>query len=157
MSETIILGIIIAVLWIYVVWQRVPAAILFLSILVGKLFAEELSLDVYSFIKAIIPAVSGSALQIFLLVLPAMLTVLFLRKSIPKSKLVVNAVPLLFCLVTLGLFINPYFDVVGRLEESQRIILTSHQSYIVSLAGAATLFSAWLPSLKGFRHSRKHR
>lgn len=157
MNESLVLGAIIFILWVFIAYFRVPATVLFLSILVGKLFAEELSLDAYDFIIGLVPGLNAQLLQIILLVLPVVLTVLFLKNSVPKSKTLINAVPLLLCLVTLGLFINPYFDLASSLQEEQRIILTDNQSYIVSLAGALTLLSAWLPS-KGHhsKHSKRH-
>ena len=161
MDESLVLGAVIIILWLYVSFLRVPATVLFLSILVGKLFAEELSLDVYDFITGAITGLNAQLLQVILLVLPAVLTVLFLKGSVTKSKTIINAVPLLLSLITLGLFINPYFDVVSSLEENQRIILTDNQSYIVSLAGALTLLSAWLPGgiknpLGRRRHHKRH-
>lgn len=160
MNESLVLGIIVLILWIFVAYLRVPATVLFLSILVGKLFAEELSLVVYDFITSAIPVLNAQLLQLILLVLPTVLTVLLLKNTVPKSKTLINAVPLLLSLITLGLFINPYFDVVGSLQEQQRIILTDNQSYIVSLAGALTLLSAWLPHLKKpakHKQAGKHR
>lgn len=158
MSESLVLGIVIFALWVSVAYLRVPATILFLSILVGKLFAEELSVDVYGFINGVVPGISTTWLQAGLLILPVVLTVIFLKGSVAKSSLIINAIPLLFCLVTLGLFINPYFDVVSNLDDQQRIILTDNQSYIVSLAGLIILLSAWLPNFKPpVRRGKRHR
>lgn len=158
MNESLVLGIAILALWIFISILRVPASVLFLSILVGKLFAEELSLDVYNFVIKLVPSLSAPLLQVSLLILPAVLTVIFLKGNVAKPKTLINAVPLLFSLITLGLFINPYFDVVSSLQESQRIILTDNQSYIVSLAGGLTLISAWLPNFKGLhrKHKKRH-
>lgn len=157
MNETLILGIFIAALWALVAYWRVPATVLFLSILIGKLFAEELSLDAYEVISGIFPGLSTTAIQAGLLVLPVILTIVFLKGTTPKSNMLFNAIPLFFCLVTLGLFINPYFEVVGRLDEQQRIILTDNQSYVVAVAGLITLLNAWLSRGKGLggRHKRK--
>jgi len=157
MNETLILGIVIAALWALVVYWRVPATVLFLSILIGKLFAEELSLDAHDVISGISPGLTTSAVQAGLLILPVILTIVFLKGTTPKSNMLFNAVPLFFCLVTLGLFINPYFEVVNRLDEQQRIILTDNQSYVVAVAGLITLLSSWLSRGKslGGRHKRK--
>ncbi len=156
-NETLILGIIIAALWALVAYWRVPATVLFLSILIGKLFAEELSLDTYEVIGGIFPGLSATTVQAGLLVLPVILTIVFLKGTTPKSNMLFNAIPLFFCLVTLGLFINPYFEVVGRLDEQQRIILTDNQSYVVAVAGLITLLNAWLSRGKGLggRHKKK--
>ncbi|HEX5798065.1 MAG TPA: hypothetical protein VFX79_01800 [Candidatus Saccharimonadales bacterium] len=160
MDETLILGIAVLALWALVVYLRIPTTVLFLSILIGKLFAEELSLDAYEVVSGVLPGITTTAVQAGLLILPVVLTIVFLKGSTLKSSMLFNAVPLFFCLVTLGLFINPYFDVVSRLDEEQRIILTDNQSYVVAVAGLVTLLSSWLSrgrSLSGHRrHKRKN-
>ena len=144
MNEPLMLGIAIAAAWALVVYLRVPAAVLFLSILVGKLFAEELSLDAHDVISGTFPGLTTTVVQAGLLIIPVILTIIFLKGSVSKSMMLFNAVPLFFCLVTLGLFINPYFDVVSTLDEQQRIILTDNQSYIAAVSGLVILLSSWL-------------
>ena len=158
MNEPLMLGIAVVAVWALVVYLRVPATVLFLSILVGKLFAEELSLDAYDVISGIFPGLTTTAVQAGLLVLPVILTIVFLKGSTSRSMTLFNGVPLLFCLVTLGLFINPYFDVVSQLDEQPRIILTDNQSYIVAVSGLVILLSSWLFK-DGSHHkkSRRHR
>lgn len=157
MNETLVLGIAVLIIWAFVVYLRIPATVLFLSILIGKLFAEELSLDVYDFISGVIPGLTTSSVQVGLLILPAILTVVFLKGAVLKSRTLVNAIPLLLCLITLGLFINPYFDVVSRLDEEQRIILTDNQSYVVAISGLVTLLSGWLEGKNISRHYKKRK
>ncbi len=144
-------------LWALAVYLRIPATVLFLSILIGKLFAEELSLDAYDVVSGVLPGVTTTMVQAGLLLLPVILTIVFLKGTTPKSRMLFNAVPLFFCLVTLGLFVNPYFDVVSRLDEQQRIILTDNQSYVVAVAGLVTLLSSWLSRGKslGGHHRKK--
>jgi hypothetical protein len=154
-NETLVLGIAVLALWAFVAYLRIPATVLFLSILIGKLFAEELSLDAYDVISGVFPGLTPTIVQASLLILPAILTVVFLKGTTSKSRMLFNAIPLFFCLVTLGLFVNPYFDVVSRLDEQQRIILTDNQSYVVAVAGLITLLSAWLSRGKGLSHHRK--
>jgi len=155
MDETLILGIAVLVMWAFVAYLRIPATVLFLSILIGKLFAEELSLDVHNFISGVIPGLATSTVQLVLLLLPAILTIVFLNGAVLKSKAMINAIPLLLCLITLGLFINPYFDVVSRLDAQQRIILTDNQSYVVAISGLVTLLSGWLEGKNLSKHKKK--
>jgi len=158
MNEMLILGIAALALWALVVYLRIPATVLFLSILIGKLFAEELSLDAYDIVGGVFPGLTTTSVQAGLLILPVLLTIVFLKGSTLKSRMLLNAIPLLFCLITLALFINPYFDVVSRLDEQQRIILTDNQSYVVAVAGLITLLSAWLSKGKSLaRHSKKRK
>ena len=155
MNETIVLGIAVLTAWVFMSYLRIPATVLFLSILIGKLFAEELSLDVFDFISGVAPVITPKGIQIGLLVLPAILTVIFLKGTVLKAKIFINAIPLLLCLITLALFLNPYFDVVSRLDEQQRIILTDNQNYVVAVSGLITLLSTWLAGKSSSGHRKK--
>lgn len=156
MNETLVLAIPIVAFWLLVSYWRIPAAVFLLSILVGKLFAEELSPDFYSFLTGLLSFVNPLYVQLGLLLLPVVLTTIFLKDSLPKSRLVINALPLVLCVVSLGLFINPYIQVVNGLDEAHRALLTNNQGYIVSLTAGLTLLTAWLPHLKHHEKSKKH-
>ena len=123
----------------------------------GKLLSEELSSEVYSFTIEYIPNVSGKYVQLFLLLIPVILTILLMKGTTQKSRIFINTLPLFFCLLTLALFINPYINVVDNLEESQRILLTQNESYIVAVAATVTLISAWAPHMKAPRSHKKHK
>lgn len=155
MNETLVLGGTVLASWFLVVYLRVPPAALFLSILAGKLFSEELAFDLTNFLNRFFSNIDQTYLHLGLLLAPVILTILFTRKSEPKSKTFINGVPLFLCLVTLALFINPYFNVVDKLDENQKIILTSNQSYIVSATALLTLVVTWTPHMNT-KNSKKH-
>lgn len=151
------LGIIALAAWMGVVYLRVPPTVMFLSILVGKLFSEELSDEVYGFVINFLPNIEAKYVQLSLLLIPVLLTVLLMKGTTARSKMLLNGLPLFFSLLTLALFINPYFNVVNNLEESKRILLTQNESYIVAFAATITLVSAWAPHIKGLPKHKKHR
>lgn len=157
MDETLILGIFALAAWLGTIYLRVPPSVLFLSILVGKLFSDELSDELYGFAITFLPSLDGKYVQLFLLVIPVILTILFLKGTTPKSKMLFNGLPLFFCLITLALFINPYINVVNNLEEPQRVLLTDNQSYVIALAALVTLISAWAPHMKVPLKGKKHK
>lgn len=151
------LGIIALAAWLGTVYLRVPPTVMFLSILVGKLFAEELSDELYGFVINFLPNIEAKFIQLFLLLLPVALTVLLMKGTTTRSRMLINGLPLFFSLLTLALFINPYINVVNNLEESQRILLTENESYIVAFAATITLISAWAPHIKGLPKHKKHK
>lgn len=157
MDSSIFLGIAALATWLVTVYLRIPPSVLFLSILVGKLFSDELSSELYSFTIKFMPNIDGKYVQLFLLVIPVILTILFLKGTTPKSKMLFNALPLFFCLVTLALFINPYINVVNNLDEPQRILLTENQSYVIAVSALITLISAWAPHMKVPLKGKKHK
>lgn len=157
MDTTLVLGVVVLAAWLGTVYLRIPPAVMFLSILVGKLFSEELSDEVYNFSINLLPALEGRYVQLTLLLLPVILTVLLMKGTTARSRMLLNGLPLFFCLLTLALFVNPYFNVVDNLEESQRILLTQNESYIVAIGALITLISAWAPHMKMPLKGKKHK
>lgn len=156
MNETLMLCAVVLASWVLVLFLRIPPVALFLSILAGKLLSEELSYDLSNFLDQFISNINQTYLHLGLLLSPVVLTVLFMKKSELKSKTFLNAIPLFMSLVTLALFINPYFNVIDKLDENQKIILTSNQSYIVSATALLTLVVTWLPHIKR-KKEKKHK
>lgn len=148
------LAVVPGVICLILIFFRVPGVILILSILVGKLFAEELSQNLYDIISRLIAVNDIRHIQLFLLLLPVVLTVVLTQSKTPKSKVLSNAVPLLFASVSLALFALPYTELSSKLGESGQDIVSSYQSYIVCATGGIALLFAWLPGLKPGRHKK---
>src|SRR5690349_20128827 len=96
MNEMLILGGIGLVLWILLVWLRVPSSIAFLSLLIGQLLSNEASDDVFNFVASILKIPEEDYVKAFLLVLPLVLTMAILRNHVVKAKMFIEALPLLF-------------------------------------------------------------
>lgn len=148
MNEVLTLAIAPAVLWLLLIFMRVSGVTLILSILVGKLFAEELSQNLYDASNKIIAINDVRQIQIFLLLLPVVLCVILTRAKTPKSKVLSNGVLLLFASISLILFAFPYVDLTSKLSQDGQNIVSSYQAYIVCATGGIALLFAWLPSLK---------
>ena len=156
MNELLTLAIAPGVLWLLFVYLRVPGVTLILSILVGKLFAEELSQKLYDAANNVITINAMWQVQLFLLFLPVALSVILTKSKVSKSKTLSNSAPLLFGAVSLILFALPYIDLSAILGQSGQDIVSSYQSYIVSATGGIALLFAWSPDVR-FGRKHKHR
>ncbi|HYF96995.1 MAG TPA: hypothetical protein VD947_03070 [Patescibacteria group bacterium] len=154
MNELLMLAVVPGVIWLILIFFRVPGVILILSILVGKLFAEELSQNIYDIISRMISVTDIRHIQLFLLLLPVVLTVILTQSKTPKSRVLSNAVPLLFASVSLALFALPYAELSSKLGENGQEIVSSYQSYIVCATAGIALLFAWLPGLKSGKHKK---
>lgn len=155
MNEMLTLGLAPGILWILLIFLRVPGVTLILAILVGKLFAEELSENLYDLAQGVININNFGHIQLFLLLLPVVLSIILTQSKTPKTQVVTNAVPLLFASMSLIIFALPYIDLSSKLGENGQDIVSSYQSYIVCATGGIALLFSWLPNLKSGRHKHK--
>lgn len=159
MNELLILGGITAVGWIGLLLLRVPSSIAFLSLLIGQLLANEASEDVYTFIASLIRVSEFRYVQIGLLLLPLLLTILFLRGRVTKSKMMIEAVPVLLLIALTILLIGPLLPQLNSLlEMATDGKLEAYKSIIVIAASVSGLLSAWLsyPKAAHKEHHKKH-
>lgn len=145
MNEMLILGGILAAVWLALMYMRVPSSIAFLSILIGQLLSQEAGANVYDFVTSILQVNEARYLEMALLLLPLLLTVLFLRNRVPQAKLYVEAVPLLLVsaltLSLLGPLIPELNDLMVKATDNQ---IESYKSIIVVASTVSALLSAWL-------------
>jgi hypothetical protein len=148
MNELLTLAIAPGVLWLILVFLRVPGVTLILSILVGKLFSEELSQNLYDLAGNLVSINDIRYVQLFLLLLPVILTVVLSQSKTPKSRAISNSIPLLFGSISLILFTMPYIELLGKLSVNGQDIVSSYQNYIVCATGGIALLFSWAPNLK---------
>jgi len=131
-----------AVLWAVLLALRAPATMVFFSILVGQLLAMELGEDVYEFAGSLARAPDYQYVQLGLLLLPIVLTFLFLKFRVGKSKVIFEALPLLFTAICLLLFTAPLLPVLQDLiSESGQI--EPYKSLFIASASVSSLLTAW--------------
>jgi hypothetical protein len=159
MNEMIILGTILAGLWILILWLRVPASVAFFSLLVGQLLASEASSDVYEFISGVMSIPEARYVQIFLLVLPLFLTVLFMRGRVKKSQLPIELIPALFVALIRELLAVPFIPELQTIVDSVTKDQSEQYRSVVLLAAAVSgLFSAWMSYPKPHdKHGKHHK
>ncbi len=161
MNEMLILGGIVLLAWFLLIWLRVPSSIAFLSLLIGQLLAAQASDNVYSFLLSALKIPEKDYIQAALMMLPLLLTLAFLRNHVAKSKLVIEAGPLLFIvaltIVLLAPFIAPLETLLNQATNNQ---VDAYKSMIVVAASVSGLLSAWLnyPKSGGDHHKKgKHK
>lgn len=145
-------------IWILLLLQRVPAMALFFSLLVGQILSTEVSGEVYSIIAGAYGSQDYANVQLGLLLVPPLLTVLFLRHKVPSSKLLVEAIPMLFVVATVAIFAYPHVHAIQDvLEEVTDHKVETYKNVIIAIASLSNLVSAWLSYPQGGlrRRSRK--
>jgi hypothetical protein len=157
MNELLILGGILAALWIGLLILRVPSSIAFLSLLIGQLLSTEASVDVYSFIGSILHISEIKYVQMALLLLPLLLTLLFLRGRVSKAKMGIEALPVLFVAALTILLLAPLLRPLQTiLDAATKDQLEAYKSIIVIAASISGLLSAWLSYPKLHSKHDKH-
>lgn len=153
MSGIIIFGLLVAVIAGATLLLRVPAALIFFSLLVGQLLSDQVSDDIYYFVGTLLGADSGRWIKPILLLLPVVLSLAFLRGTVSKRKMLAEIIPAALTGVTAALLIVPLVPVINSaLADSQiwsEIML--YKSLIIFTASLAGLVSCW------FSFSKSHR
>lgn len=145
MNELLILGGVSVVVWIGLLRLRVPSSIAFLSLLIGQLLANEASTEAYDLVSSVIQVSEVRYVQAALLLLPLLLTIVFLRMRVAKSKLVIEAVPALFVVALTAVLLAPLLPALDNLlDMATRDQLDTYRTIIVIAASVSGLLSAWL-------------
>jgi type III secretory pathway component EscS len=160
MNEMLILGGIVLASWLGLIYLRVPSSIAFLSLLIGQLLATQASEDVFGFLGSMLQIPRVEYIKAALLVLPLLLTLAFLRNHVAKSKMLVEALPLVFIVALITLLLAPFIEQLQSLvDAATRNQTEAYKSIIVVAASISGLLSAWLsyPKSGGEHHkSAKH-
>lgn len=154
-QELIILIFVIVIVTLAILFLRVPAFAILFSLLVGNVLSSELSNEAYGFAASIINISQYQYIQAILLVVPLLLTVLFLRGRTEKSKLVFEILPALFAVVTLILLLYPFLPILKTALDAglDNEIAQSSGSSLIAMA-VVGLISVWISFPKP--HKAKH-
>jgi hypothetical protein len=157
MNPFVIVGLLAGVPLVLALVLRVSSRYLFASIAAGGLLVQYLADDavivVNTFLKNRDPTM---AVRIGLLVLPVLLTMLFLRKTLKTSRLVLELLPLLASVAMLALLVLPHLptSVQAQVRDMPYGNIL-HQSEDVVI-GAAVILNLGLMWLLGKPHSDDH-
>lgn len=154
MNELLTLAILPGAIWLGLVFLRIPAVTMVLSVLAGQLFAQQLSQYLYDLTNNYL-SISPDQAKLLLLLLPVVLTVILTRSKVAKTKVLSNALPLLFASASLVLFALPYSGLSDKISPTGQDIISSYQNYMVCATAGLGLLYAWAPNLK--RSKDKHR
>jgi hypothetical protein len=140
---------------------RVSAVYLFLSLLIGDILVRYLSDDVTLAISTFQRNFhSDFAVQLGLLAAPIILTLFFLRRSVPKSKLLLHIVPLAVtsaAMVVLALPLLPGGVQHNIVTTPWGNVIKNSQDLILSIAGITVLLLAWLTGRHKEGHGKHHK
>lgn len=103
----LVLSLLMALPVVLIMWQRVNAAVVFMSLCLGAVLVQYVATDAIELITAMFrvsPLEVGQWIRIGLLVAPFLLTILFMRKTVAGNKQLTNFFPavasgMLFALV----------------------------------------------------------
>ncbi|HSX44400.1 MAG TPA: hypothetical protein VLE69_03880 [Candidatus Saccharimonadales bacterium] len=148
MAPVVLLGIIAAVPLLLILILRSNAAVVFFSLCAGSVLVTFVGSDASEAVgKSISGANTGSFVKIALLLLPALLSLWFLRKSISPSKLLINIVAAVGASVSMVLLLVPLLPggVLFNIEQNQIWQQTNrYQGAILGATTAVAIVSLWL-------------
>ncbi len=137
-------------------YLRVPVFAVLFSLLVGQVLSLQAGSDVYSFIADLTGLAKLAYVQIALLLLPVVLTVVFLRGRTEKNKLAFELLPAVFTSLTLLLLLYPNLpfmrDILDGATNNQ---IDGYRSVSLIIASVLGLVSVWI-SFPKTHHKGKH-
>lgn len=154
-NEFIILAVIVAVIWVGILFLRVPAFAVLFSLLVGQVLSTKGGEDAYRFASSVSGVAHFQYVQVGLLVLPFILTMVFLKGRALKSKLAFEIVPALFAAITLPLLLYPLVPVLkNAVDIALNDQFSRYSTISLIIASVLGLVSVWVSFPKP--HSDKH-
>ncbi|GAC1391212.1 MAG: hypothetical protein NVSMB46_02910 [Candidatus Saccharimonadales bacterium] len=147
MQSIIILGLIAIVPAILALIFRVNAVFLFLSVAVGEILERFMSSTIIELVGSYAKGPNvGQYVPVALLATPVLLSILFLRKTLPSSKIIFHIIPLLATGAASSIFILSLLPLAFRTNiynSSYGHILKSSQDLIIVGASLIILLLVW--------------
>ncbi|MGZ6005118.1 MAG: hypothetical protein ACXWLH_03115 [Candidatus Saccharimonadales bacterium] len=149
MMPLVVIGILIGLPLILSFVLRVNAGILFLALCAGSVVSQFVSSDAVQLVNSFFPRsgdMTASVTQLVFLLLPAALTILFMRRSITGAKSMVNLLPaaasgLLTALLAVPLLpAGTRYGITGSQAWS---VLQQFQSLIIGAGAFVSLLVLW--------------
>ena len=149
-NELIVLAVIVLVFWGGILLLRIPAFAVLFSLLVGEVLSTKGGEDAYRFASGVSGVAQFQYIQIALLVLPLILTAVFLKGRVQKSKIVYEVVPALFGAITLLLLLYPLVPVLkNTMDMALNDQIDRYGSISLIIASILGLVSVWISFPKG--------
>ena len=165
MNPLVLIAGVVVVPTLLIVLSRTKAAMVFMALCVGAVLSNyvgDVALDMAQlFIKGYTET-TGAVVQIGLLVLPVLLTILFLGRTLSPSKLLLNIFPALLTGIAILFLVVPLLPpgTAGAVYGSDVWNeLSQYQAALLSAAAIISLFQLWASGhgqkIKDKRH-KKH-
>ncbi len=162
MNPLIVIGLITAVPIVLILLLGANAAIAFLALAAGNLAARYFGDDAIKLFQTFSSNTSPvmySGLRVALLVLPMLLTIIFLRRNVHGAKHLFNLIPTLLTGITTTILVVPLLTdgMKGSIfATSTWEIVAQMQGTIVGVAVVASLLMLWMSQQHGKRDRRRH-
>jgi hypothetical protein len=163
MSPDIVLLLLIGGPALLLMVLRANASLVFLSVCLGAVLLQLVGSDANDFFSMFLPSLSGNNLQIALLLLPVVLTTIFMIKSIHEGgKLAFNLLPALGCGFLLALLLVPLLPggEAYALQHSQAWNQVQQvQALAIGASALLCLLFLWMQRPKGQhgKHGKHHK
>lgn len=159
-NPLILMALIVAAPTILIVLTRTKAALVFMALCVGSVlttFVGDTALDMVQLFTRSYSQTTLAGVKLGLLILPALLTMLFLSRMVAGSKMIMNLLPaLLTGIVTLYLVVPVLPDGVSGsiMANSVWTELVQYQSILVGATSLISLGQLWASGASA-RHGKK--
>lgn len=161
MTGIVLLALLIGLPILLILLLRSNAAIIFLALCTGSVLVTYLSQDTLNVAHSIVSSngqVIDSAVKIALLLLPAILTALFMRKSASGGKALLNLLPAIVTGVLTALLVVPLLPLAAQSNVTTTSTwsqLLQYQSFVVGAGVLISLFLLWGGRRKHDKHDKK--
>jgi hypothetical protein len=163
MPPIVILGILVGLPLILAFVLRVNAGILFLALCAGSVLSEFVASDAIQIVNSIFPKsgdITASVVQLVLILLPAALTILFMRRSMTGTKTFINILPAAAAGLLTALLVVPVLPggVRHNITSSQTwTIMQQFQSLIIGAGAFVSLLVLWSTKPKHDKDKKHHK
>ncbi len=164
MSPLIIIGLLIGLPLLLTFAFRVNGGVIFLALCAGSVLSQFVADDttqlVNSFFARTNHDITTSAVQITLLLLPAILTLLFMRNSMSGTKILMNIIPAAATGLLTALLVVPLLPPGTRYGVTGSDIwstLQQFQSVIIGAGAFVSLVMLWSSKPKHDKHKKHHK
>ena len=140
---------------------RVNALLVLLSVCLGNVLVEYVGSQAAEFFNLFLPKTMTSTrtVSLALVLIPVVLTMIFMIRSVKNNRLVINLLPALAASFLLLFTIKPLLppDLVKEIISSPFWSpIDQAQELIVSVGALVCLFFLWLQRPKNLEHGKKH-
>lgn len=160
MSPVLILALIVLVPVALIVLLRANAALVFLSLCLGVVLVEFVANDADLMLSAVSTRATPNNVKILLLLVPVVITMFLMAKTVRHSRLILNILPALgtgFLLALLVVPLLPVHTADAVLQSSSWQQMQKLQDMIVGISALLSLFFLWLQRPKAHdKHGKKH-
>jgi hypothetical protein len=163
MAPIVVIGILVGLPLLLTFVLRVNAGVIFLALCAGSVLSKFVSADAIQIVNSFFARTNhdliSSVIQITLLLLPAALTILFMRNSMTGTKTLINIVPAAASGLLTALLVVPLLPPGSRYNIMGSDIwstLQQFQSVIIGAGAFVSLLMLWSSKPKD-KHKKHHK